>query len=256
MAFNKKRGGAVGLIAALTAVVTALLTVFGAHGPGWTEIPATMKIRYQATETQSTNWGQPRLLKDELVVIKHRLANHMGESFIIRAWNSNEWSVKRNLDGTMDRLKYLLSHANNHQKYLVRAVADTFTLKAMKVDLNPAAFFDQDGATFPVKIIIGTLHRLYPNIRTSNPYVCKYIAGTGQLSQHSYGNAEDVFGTSAQMNAAAYGMYRLAREGWVPLSQVLWNHKNLFTGNYVADHTTHVHFTASPLLSGSCRRPS
>jgi hypothetical protein len=249
---NARKGGIVGAVVALLA--TLWLTIFNQTGPGWREIPETMKIRYQATERSSENWGTPRIGREELLVIKHRLANHAGESFVIREWNTNQWSVKRNLDGTMDRLKELMLGANNGERFLVMAVKDRFTLKVRKVDLNPAAIADTEG-THAIDIVIGTLKKNYPGIRIGGIYVCRTIAGSSTLSQHSYANAVDVFGTWNQMNEASWGLYRMAQAGYVPVSQVLWNNKNLFTGNYVSDHTTHAHYSGSPLLSGGCRRP-
>jgi hypothetical protein len=241
----------------ITAAILALLSAFWVsiihQGPGWHEISSTMAIRYQAVERTAESWGQPRDMNDTLTVLRERLRNHMGGSFSIREWNSNQWSIKRNLDETILRVKDILNDTKIGDKYLVKAWSDGFQQKTRTVDINPAAYADTDG-THAIDIIVGTLNKWYPNTDIGGIYVCRTIAGSSNLSQHSYANAVDVFGTSAEMNNAAWGIYRMAKAGWIPVSQILWDNKNLFTGNYVYDHTNHIHFSGDPLMSGACRR--
>ena len=215
------------------------------------EIPQTQDIRYRVADRP------PQLLQGVIDYARTQLSrpHHQGEGFIVREYGIPlpEKPRARELDPALDRYRSKLDGADVGDMWFIRAVVDGYTLYTLKIDLNPAAVIDTEG-TLPVDIVVGTLRTNYPGISIGGIYSCRTISGSGTLSQHAYANAADVFGTSSNLNEAAYGMLALARGGYIPVSQILWDYKNLITGRYVSDHTSHIHFTGSPLLSGACRR--
>jgi len=246
-----------GLVATAVAVATAIsAALFGvSEVPQYTEIAATQQIRYQTAPASWEAWGPGRYLGEAMENARDRLARHQGGSYRIKQKGEDEWSRLRNLSNTVAALRDKLEHAPIASVWLVLAEMDDWKLKARGWDYNPAAYFNHPDGTLAVDIVIGTLMKRHPELTIGGVYVCRPIQGSYTLSQHSYGNAVDVFGTYSQMRLAAYDMLDLGRAGYVPVSQILWDYQNLFTGHYVYDHTNHVHFSGDPLQSGSCRRP-
>lgn len=219
------------------------------------ELESTRRIEFQSTPKTWDTWGPAQSMDERMEVTRERLANHRGEGYRLRrAAEGQEWSRIRTLGDTMQVLQDRLRDAAVGAVWLARAVDDGFTVKSRKVDTNPAIGYPTVGTT-PIDIVVGTLKTRHPGISIGGIYSCRPILGSSTLSQHSYANAVDVFGSSEAMNAAAYDLYRMAKAGLIPVSQVLWNNKNLFTGNYVYDHTNHIHFSGDPLLSGGCSQP-
>lgn len=86
-------------------------------------------------------------------------------------------------------------------------------------------------------------------------YVCKYIAGTWTMSQHSYGNAVDIGSTSMDR------LHTIANWAVAHASELVINH--VIVGNtvwtrgygwshYSGEYHYHVHIDAYPEQSGSC----
>lgn len=100
---------------------------------------------------------------------------------------------------------------------------------------------------------------VFPNISFLGAYVCKRIAGTTQLSQHSYGNAVDIgAGSMDQLETIAHWVVAKANE--LSVEHVIVN-KSIWTRGqgwhyYTGITHYHVHVDANPNLSGPCREPS
>jgi len=246
-----KRRLAAGVLAAAVAVTTIIV---GGRGPKLSEIPATQDVRYQATKVTWQKWGPGRTMPDTVTFLRGKLADHKGKSFVIKERGDDSWSRARNLNNTLTILSSRVANDDLGDVWLVRARVDDFTMRVRGKDFNPAVYFDHPDATQAVDIIIGTLMKRHPDLRIGGVYACRTVTGSWTLSQHSYGNAVDVFGTKLQMDVAAKDILDLTLKGYVPASQILWNYRNLLTGHYVYDHTNHIHFSGSPLLFGPCRR--
>lgn len=86
-------------------------------------------------------------------------------------------------------------------------------------------------------------------------YVCKHIAGTYQMSQHSYGNAVDVFfNTSAQQDEVYAAVKRGAAP--VPIAHAI-SHNHIWEPGsgehyYSGEYHYHLHCDFSPQYSGGC----
>jgi hypothetical protein len=91
--------------------------------------------------------------------------------------------------------------------------------------------------------------------RYAGAYVCKNIAGSSQLSQHSYGNAVDVFfDTFAHQDRVARAVVENAGElrvYHVISGQSIWTRGVGWTG-YRGVYHSHLHVDFDPQQSGSC----
>lgn len=210
------------------------------------EIPATQKIRYQIANQR------PRNLKPTLHRTRAWMGHHKGP-YRIRRENSTEWSVARNEQQTIDQLRKVLRNISPGVKIQVRAESDKERLFTLKVDLNPAKIIDTEG-TRAIDIIIGTTVVKFPSLSEAGIYVCRPIAGTNTLSQHAYANAVDWVGSQTVLNTVAAYQLQLMKQGYLPVSQILWKGRDLISGHGVYDHYGHIHDSGKPLLSGSCRR--
>ncbi len=84
------------------------------------------------------------------------------------------------------------------------------------------------------------------NLGTSS---CRRIFGRpapAPWSEHAWGNAWDIGGSTATLAAVAHW---LARQPYA--AQVLWQYRDLVTGTSVEDHTGHVHLSGNPLRNPS-----
>lgn len=95
----------------------------------------------------------------------------------------------------------------------------------------------------------------YPDVSFLGSYVCKYIVGSGTLSQHSYGNAVD-FGrdSMAELNDLANKMVANADEldiEHVIVGDRIWT-RGYGWSHYGGEYHYHVHVDFTPQYSGSC----
>lgn len=214
------------------------------------EIAATQDIKYRVGD-------RPAHELDVVLEYIHtwmRRPAHRGDGYQIRLSPGGEWSRKRTLNESLSALHDRLQAAKVDDQWVIRSVASGFHMWTLKVDANPAKVIDTEG-TRAIDIIVGTTVYRFPTLSTAGIYVCKYIAGSYTLSQHSYANAVDWVGPEATLNAAANYQLGLVKQGYLPASQILWRGRNIISGSSVSDHYSHIHDSGSPLLSGSsCRR--
>jgi hypothetical protein len=95
----------------------------------------------------------------------------------------------------------------------------------------------------------------HPDCSFLGAYVCKRIAGTSTMSQHSYGNAVD-FGrdTMAKLWDLAHFLVSKADEldlAHVIVDDMIWTPQGAW-GHYSGDRHYHVHVDCLPQYSGSC----
>lgn len=106
--------------------------------------------------------------------------------------------------------------------------------------------------TAAIDTVVAALRQKWPEVRIGGTYVCKRILGSSTPSQHAWGNAVDFSGPSplymSRMAAWAVGE---AKAGRLPIAQVLWFYKDQLNGGYVYDHTTHVHISGKPMMTGT-----
>lgn len=93
------------------------------------------------------------------------------------------------------------------------------------------------------------------NPRYAGAYVCKNVSGSNTLSQHSYGNAIDIFfDTLAQQDRVARATVENAKQLNVYHAislQSIWTKGVGWTG-YRGDTHYHIHVDFDPQYSGSC----
>jgi len=252
---SARRGGAA---AAAATVLVAVLGVFGLHQAslpnGLYETKRTLWPAYQAVPRTWDSWGPKTDLGYRIDTMAERLSKHRG-GYQLRQGGTNDWSTTRPLVKTMGVLQDRMTHAKVGAVWYVKAKVDQYQEKIRKLDLNPAVAMATEG-TDPIDIVVGTMRLRHPTIHLISIYACRTILGSNQLSQHAYANAADMSGAYSEMDRAAHDMLNLVRKDFIPVSQILWNYKNLLSGNYVYDHTDHIHFSGDPLLSGSCRHAS
>jgi len=250
-----KRTGVVAATAALLAsVVTYTLTSHvRPSGPGWREIAATQDLRYQAVPMAAEGWGPLYTDVDEaLIAMKTRLgrAAHNGEGYRMRPSTREEWSKPIPLATVVLNMEAALVKGPEGLTWMVRSEKDGYRERAHRVDINPTAYADT-GGTLAIDIIVGTMHKEFPLLDTWGIYACRHISGSYNYSQHAWANGVDFGGPGFDyMDRAAHYMLELTQQGWLPASQILWDYRNMLTGNYVYDHTNHIHVSGSPLRTG------
>jgi len=95
----------------------------------------------------------------------------------------------------------------------------------------------------------------FPNITFLGSYVCKYIAGSTNMSQHSYGNAVDLNGGSMAF-LEQIANWDVAHADELHLEHVIVNRRIWTRGwgwaSYGGETHFHVHVDFLPSYSGSC----
>lgn len=95
----------------------------------------------------------------------------------------------------------------------------------------------------------------FPDCSFLGAYVCKHIAGTWTMSQHSYGNAVD-FGRNSMDELYDLAYYLLSHSDELSLQHVIVDDRIWTRGvgwsNYGGDRHYHVHADFTPQYSGSC----
>lgn len=111
----------------------------------------------------------------------------------------------------------------------------------------PTILSELDEATDPIRHVLRDLDaRFGSRISSLGCYVCKLIEGTNTPSQHAWGNAIDVGGSTSTLDQVARRARSAALRPYV--SQVLWQ---------VPDHYGHVHISGRPYREGTppCMTP-
>lgn len=251
-----RRGSIAGAVTAAAVALAALFGVNQALSPGGLyETKRTLWPAYQAAPRSWDKWGPTTTLDSRIHAVHDRLRKHDGESFQLKASSAKDWSVLRNLNNTMITLRDRMNHAPVGAVWFVRAKKDGYQEGIRKKDLNPAKAVATEG-TDAIDIVVGTLRVRWPGINVIGIYSCRTTI-SGSISQHAHANAVDVVASYDYMNRVAHDMYSLTQKGYIPVSQILWNYKNMLSGNYVYDHTNHIHFSGDPLINRTgCARAS
>jgi hypothetical protein len=239
-----------GIAGAAGAVLTLLAVIFGVQEgqivrrfdpDSAYEIAATQDIAYRLADRN------PRPLGATIDNARTWMRHHRGDGYRIRRENTMEWSIARPAGETARHLRDVLRRVEVRTVVYVRAEADDIVLHILKVDLNPAMVIDTEG-TLAIDVIVGTTVVRFPSVQSLGIYACRYIAGTHELSEHAAANAWDIGGTTALLDRVAEYQLQLWRKGYLPVSQILWDGRNLISGSPVADHYSHIHDSGDPLL--------
>lgn len=95
----------------------------------------------------------------------------------------------------------------------------------------------------------------YGDVRFLGAYVCKHIAGSYVMSQHSYGNAVD-FGRDSMSELEDLARYLLDNAGALDLQHLIVGDRIWTRGygwsHYSGDYHYHVHVDFTPQYSGGC----
>lgn len=95
----------------------------------------------------------------------------------------------------------------------------------------------------------------FPDISFAGAYVCKDIAGTNTLSQHSYGNAVDAFpGKNETLQQMAN--WAVENADYTHAENIIWTDQIWSRGQgthyYSGEYHGHLHQDFDPSLSGPC----
>jgi hypothetical protein len=162
-------------------------------------------------------------------------------------------NVKR--DTVLDRYKTAISKRELGATFRIRKRgADTvFTGRASKpkpddIDTNGNQHADEFWTW-----VVNEFPEYHP--RFGGSYVCKYVAGSRSPSQHSYGNAVDVFFGSIAQQEAVFDAVR-NRKAPVPVAHAIslgriWE-PGSGTRTYTGERHYHLHCDFVPQYSGAC----
>jgi hypothetical protein len=242
---------AIGVVAA---TLTALLGLFGLDkepqliprvGVPY-EIAATQDIKYR------TGDRPPQELSDALDYIKINMGRpqHSGDGYVIREVGTMEWSIKRNLQDTISKLRERMIKESVGGYWTMMSVKSRFHMWILKVDLNPAKIQNTPGNQ-AIDIIVGTVTNKFGNVPIWGIFQCRHVSGSYSWSQHAWANAVDFGGDTTRLNNAAYYLLELARKNYVPVSQILWRGRNLLSGSSISGHYEHIHASGEPLRTGT-----
>ena len=82
----------------------------------------------------------------------------------------------------------------------------------------------------------------WPNLRIDDGIACRKIAGSDRWSQHAYGNALDMYGTTAELEDLYQALQLIPTA-----TEICYNHR----GGCTTPHTDHLHVAALPRLRGT-----
>lgn len=210
------------------------------------EIAATQDIKYR------TGDRPPQQLPDALAYMKVNMGRpqNSGEGYVIKEVHTMGWSIKRNLQDTLLKLRERMIKEDVGGYWMMMSVKSRFTMWILKVDLNPAKIQNTPGNQ-AIDIIVGTVTSKFGNIPIWGIYLCRHIANSSSWSQHAWANAVDFGGDTGRLNNAAYYLLDLARKNYVPASQILWRGRNLLSGSSISGHYEHIHVSGEPLRTGT-----
>lgn len=101
--------------------------------------------------------------------------------------------------------------------------------------------------------VVNTYPQYHP--RFAGSYVCKHIAGSSSMSQHSYGNAVDIFFDTIGHQDRVYDDIKHGKCP-VPVAHAISQRSIWEPGSgehfYSGDYHAHLHTDYSPQYSGSC----
>jgi hypothetical protein len=101
------------------------------------------------------------------------------------------------------------------------------------------------GVTLPIRRAWADVYAHFGQVvNNAGTRSCRRIFGqsTGPWSEHAWGNAWDITGTTAVLDRVARFL-----NGKPYAAQVLWQGRNLVDGHAVEDHYDHVHLSGAPL---------
>src|SRR5262245_12122656 len=199
------------------------------------------------------NWSKPVGLTKHMTVAKDRVLTK--DSTFILTQDGDRITRKVKRDTVLDRYKQAIENRELGATFRIRTDDGgvSFTGRAIKeqpdaIDINGNAHADQFWGW-----IVNTYPAFHP--RFGGSYVCKYISGTAERSQHAFGNAVDVwFDTMTHQNS----VFKDIEAGKCPVSVAhaisgnrIWEPGSGEHG-YTGEYHSHLHTDYIPNYSGAC----
>lgn len=156
---------------------------------------------------------------------------------------------------TLDRLQRKLVNGDIGPTYRIRNAAGDIVLKCREIE-EALKVIDTNGnahADFFWTWVVSNFEKYRP--RWAGSYVCKHISGSSNLSQHSYGNATDVFFDSfahqEQVATVAATANALIHAYHIISGDRIWT-KGSGWSHYGGEWHSHLHVDFDPQFSGPC----
>lgn len=147
-------------------------------------------------------------------------------------------------------LRNRLEHGDIGPVYRVRT-RDLGVVFAAR-EATPAAKLINTNGNAKIDRVWSYIKANYPNATFLGAYVCKDIAGTSTLSQHSYGNAID----AGNVDLVKLAEDLVAHADELDLEHVIVHNRIWTRGQgwhaYTGEYHYHVHADCAPNLSGPC----
>ncbi len=186
------------------------------------------------------SWSKVFNLQDGIAEAVSRLKTHQGQGFMQKLVGDNEFGPVRTLEELKERLRGQLKDDKVGAYRLVLALSDDYRLLIRKVETEPR-LIDTTGNDKIDKIHSALVDK-FDGWESWGICNIRYISGSSVWSQHSWCNAEDVHATSAKLDAINKFLIEQRERGLLPVGKVLWR---------VADHYGHLHYEASPAMTGT-----
>jgi len=199
------------------------------------------------------NWSKPTGLAKHMAVARDRVDSRHSPFYVTQDGDRITRKVQRAT--ALDRYQTAIENRELGATFRIRqddgGVA--FVGRACKdqpdaIDINGNHHADEMWGW-----IVHTYPQFHP--RFGGSYVCKYVAGSSERSQHSFGNALDVFfGTLAQQMAVFHDIEQ--HQCPVPVAHAISGNRIWEPGvgehGYTGEYHSHLHTDYIPQYSGAC----
>jgi len=197
-------------------------------------------------------WSQPTGLPRHMTAARTRVKTPAQPFTLTQDGDVLSRKVKR--DTVLERYRAAVEHRELGATFRIRSATDVvFTGRATKpapdeIDTNGNQHADEYWTW-----VVNEYPEYHP--RFGGSYVCKRIVGSSQLSQHSYGNAVDVFFDSIAHQEKVF-MDVVNGKAPVPIAHAISMRRIWEPGSGIHAYTgeTHYHLHADflPQYSGAC----
>src|SRR5262245_21902609 len=198
-------------------------------------------------------WSTAIGLTQHMTACKKRVINGQGPFTLTQ--DGDRLSRKVTRETVLDRYRTAISGRELGATFRIRKRTDdvVFTGRAAKeqpdaIDINGNQHADEFWTW-----VVNDFPQYHP--RFGGSYVCKVIAGSRTLSQHSYGNAVDIFFDSI---AHQFAVFKAVEQGHspVPVAHAISGSRIWEPGagehTYTGEYHGHLHTDYIPQYSGSC----
>lgn len=213
-------------------------------------------VRRWCVARMDQTWGKPMSrAKAEQRVID--MSKKRGGPYQLKFRSDKRWGPKLKIGELRPKLDKRMDDLSLGDVLWVNNDGPREAIVRANVVLTKDDPLDLTNCTETCEVIIADLRAAFPNHLNLGWYNCRIIEGTSTWSQHAWGNAYDAGGPFTVLQAIATHCVNKAIAGALPVAQVIFNHRVWQPGsgwtNYsgVDQHTTHVHITARPEMTGT-----